>query len=548
MKKLCFLLLAGFLPFIHAFGQVQPIKIASLVVKRQLPAKPETWASLPGAILLTATKTPGLQTREIKLVVQIRRGSSLVCGNNASSGMPIPDFNNRSFSAAELTGPLSQCGELKEGDYSFCAQFFDISNKPVSEEVCRDFTVVSAKPPNNYSRPVNIFPADKASLRPEQARVITFKWTPLVPPPPNRDLVYRIKVWQLMQGQNSIQAMRTNPPIVTKDVDNITQAIVNDLYTGPCRPPYLCDFVWTVQALNREGKPYGDNNGLSEPTTFAVTQYIIQLDSARVACTDKPGVYTFSYTLNNPNPGTARLTNFVATSSVPAGASVSSFAPPLNTNIPSGASLTITGTITGPANLSQICLGAEITDLANSFWKASKDTCIKVPPCACDACDEKKLKFNIPPGSIVFNNNNTLSLTQPITITTTPPKMVKSIKAELVYFEYLPASEDCLPCNKDSKTYGNFVNGTLATQGASGAGTHSLEWVFAPAKNFSTAQNAAFNISLPPIVACCDVSIRFCIRYIVTFDDCTVCHTLVCYEKKKTGGAVSNNNNNNNPK
>ena len=34
---------------------------------------------------------------------------------------------------------------------------------------------------------------------------------------------YRLKVWQLMQGQSGSQAMRTNQPIVTKDVDNISQ-------------------------------------------------------------------------------------------------------------------------------------------------------------------------------------------------------------------------------------------------------------------------------------------------------------------------------------
>jgi hypothetical protein len=33
---------------------------------------------------------------------------------------------------------------------------------------------------------------------------------------------YRLKVWQLMQGQNAETTMRTNLPIVTKDVDNVT--------------------------------------------------------------------------------------------------------------------------------------------------------------------------------------------------------------------------------------------------------------------------------------------------------------------------------------
>lgn len=78
---------------------------------------------------------------------------------------------------------------------------------------------------------------------------VEFRWTPLVPKP-KENVTYRLKVWQLMQGQSGSQAMRTNQPIITKDVDNITQATVNGIYTGPCRPPYLCDFVWSVEVLS----------------------------------------------------------------------------------------------------------------------------------------------------------------------------------------------------------------------------------------------------------------------------------------------------------
>ena len=192
-----------------------------------------------------------------------------------------------------------------------------------------------------------------------------------------------------------------------------------------------------------------------------------------------------------------------------------------------------------------MCIGAEITDLVNSFWKASKDTCANVEPCACDACSDKKLNINIQPtNNITINGNNTISFNQPITITTTPPKLIKSIKAELVYFEFIPESEDCMPCNKDSKTFGNFDNGTLANTTGVGGGTHSLQWDFAPPKNFSGGNNASITITLPPTVGCCNATIRWCIRYVVVFEDCTVCNKLVCYEKKKDGCAKNNNNNN----
>ncbi|WP_309614761.1 hypothetical protein [Flavobacterium sp.] len=112
----------------------------------------------------------------------------------------------------------------------------------------------------------NVAPENGKSFSADEAsQPISFRWTPLVPKP--QTVIYRLKVWQLMQGQNSAEAMRTNPPIVTKDVDNITQTTVAGIYTGPCRPPYLCDYVWSVEAITI-------NNGtitttvISNPTAF----------------------------------------------------------------------------------------------------------------------------------------------------------------------------------------------------------------------------------------------------------------------------------------
>lgn len=82
----------------------------------------------------------------------------------------------------------------------------------------------------------------------DKAEPVTFRWTPLVPKP-QEPVTYRLKVWQLMQGQSGAQAMKTNKPIVTKDVADITEATVSGIYTGPCKPPYLCDYVWSVEAL-----------------------------------------------------------------------------------------------------------------------------------------------------------------------------------------------------------------------------------------------------------------------------------------------------------
>ncbi len=116
--------------------------------------------------------------------------------------------------------------------------------------------------------PKNVAPIDGKSFTADEAlQPITFRWTPVVPKP-QQPVIYRLKVWQLMQGQNGTQAMRSNPPIVTKDVDNITETTVSGIYTGPCKPPYLCDFVWSVQAIAVDGTTIGENDGTSTITQF----------------------------------------------------------------------------------------------------------------------------------------------------------------------------------------------------------------------------------------------------------------------------------------
>ena len=113
----------------------------------------------------------------------------------------------------------------------------------------------------------NVAPVNGKSFSADEAlQPITFRWTPVVPKP-GQNVTYRLKVWQLMQGQNGIQAMRLNQPIVTKDLDNVTETTIAGLHNGPCKPPYMCDFIWSVQVINSNGTPSSDN-GSSNPTVF----------------------------------------------------------------------------------------------------------------------------------------------------------------------------------------------------------------------------------------------------------------------------------------
>lgn len=166
---------------------------------------------------------------------------------------------------------------------------------------------------------------------------------------------------------------------------------------------------------------------------------------------------------------------------------------------------------------------------------------VNVPPDNQPCCSAPKLAFTIPnSNAIVFNSNNTLTLSQPITITANGGKKITEIKAELSYFEFMPGSEDCLTCNKNSATFGNFLKGTFSSTTAVGAGTHELASNFSAPKP-SGSFPASLTITLPPLVKCCEGIVRWCVRYIVSLDDCTVCTKVVCYEKKKTANTTTEN-------
>ena len=130
----------------------------------------------------------------------------------------------------------------------------------------------------------------------DASQLITFRWTPLVPKP-QEPVTYRLKVWQLMQGQNGTQAMKTNTPVATKEITDGTEATVNEIITGPCKPPYMCDFVWEVQAVSKTGENIGEPQGGRMKNT-----QIINSDDAETKTVEANEPVTFRWTPLVPKP------------------------------------------------------------------------------------------------------------------------------------------------------------------------------------------------------------------------------------------------------
>ena len=118
-----------------------------------------------------------------------------------------------------------------------------------------------------YQPPQAIDPANGLRRGEDIQKPIMFRWTPVIPRPQGQ-VTYRVSVWQLMQGQTGVEAMKANQPILTKDVDNITELEVRNLPAAGCGPPNACGYVWNVQALDRNRRPIGGENGVIAASAF----------------------------------------------------------------------------------------------------------------------------------------------------------------------------------------------------------------------------------------------------------------------------------------
>jgi hypothetical protein len=120
--------------------------------------------------------------------------------------------------------------------------------------------------------PVLIMPVHGDLLPAAQAQTaITFRWSALVPRP-TEPVHYRVQVFEVLANQTAMQALRSNQPLLDKEVVGTTQ------YIWRPKLSFVKDsvnkFVWTVQSFDNKNViitgevPNGE--GRSEAKTFNV--------------------------------------------------------------------------------------------------------------------------------------------------------------------------------------------------------------------------------------------------------------------------------------
>jgi hypothetical protein len=189
---------------------------------------------------------------------------------NAFQAMPLENM----IFTGKYKKALERTGKLPADNYQLCLRLVSATDLvPVSEEKCGIFVIASMQ------LPIAVMPYDGSTIDANTAQTaITFRWTPLVPRP-STPVTYRVQAFEVLPAQTPMQAFRSNPPLLDREVRATTQYIWQpqismDDTDSLANKGMGKKFIWTIQTLDATGLPVSDGNvngdGRSEPIVFYV--------------------------------------------------------------------------------------------------------------------------------------------------------------------------------------------------------------------------------------------------------------------------------------
>jgi hypothetical protein len=163
---------------------------------------------------------------------------------------------------------INRTGKLPVGNYQIIVRL-DSTEFPiaVSNTQTKTFFLSATQ------LPVLVAPANEAVLPSATAQTaITFRWTSLVPSP-TEAVRYHVQVFEVLADQTAMQAMRSNQPLLDKEVLNSTQFIWQPQLSFADGKDKK--FVWTIQSFDFKNElitgEVANGEGRSEAKVFTVS-------------------------------------------------------------------------------------------------------------------------------------------------------------------------------------------------------------------------------------------------------------------------------------
>ena len=271
--------------WLHAFLSVAQVEV-NVVVSAAPPANLFEWGERREVLNVLIRPQAG-QVFSCKVKVEVATADGTLVMATDLNRAPVYNFagsSNVLLTAADLFSlsmmnisptyqkKLERTGNLPSGTYQLCVQVLRLPDLgPASQKVCRNFFLAAMQ------LPILMMPADGQELEEKLAQsAILFRWTPLTPrlaAAPN----YRIQVFEVLERQSPLQALRSNQPLLDRIISATTQYIWQPQLGMPAGADSLGasrQFVWTLQTLDGQGQPVnssdGNGEGRSEPKTFRI--------------------------------------------------------------------------------------------------------------------------------------------------------------------------------------------------------------------------------------------------------------------------------------
>jgi hypothetical protein len=281
MKKILSSIIAVFI-ITTAMAQIK----FNLIVNAQPPAQLTEWSNRREVLTLivTAQGALGLQYK-IKTEIKTLDGTVIGSADLAKVPMFTPSSTGTTILVADDVMPLEfmvftgkyktsleRTGKLPADNYTICVQPVRPTDfGPMGEVQCKNFYLATTQLPI-LMKPYNeeVMDAKKAQT------AIIFRWSPVVPTQTS-PVTYRIQVFEVLPTQRPVQALRSNQPLLDKEIVAATQYIWQPQltfmpYDGETKK--LPTFIWTIQSLDKDHNPVtrtdGSGEGRSDPIIFFV--------------------------------------------------------------------------------------------------------------------------------------------------------------------------------------------------------------------------------------------------------------------------------------
>ncbi len=154
-------------------------------------------------------------------------------------------------------------GRIPDDNYQICVSLTDLQGNIISTngKVCNFFNLLA------YQAPILINPTDNENIKESAIKGIFFRWSPVIPSP-KTFVTYRLQIWEVLEGQNSMTALRSNQPIVEKD---LPPGILQTQWPIEFALPEAGrKYIWTITPLDDQERKLVDGNGFAQPFEFGI--------------------------------------------------------------------------------------------------------------------------------------------------------------------------------------------------------------------------------------------------------------------------------------